>query len=204
MDLILQPIAPQCAVSGQPFADGERVVSVLGRNDAGEVLRLDVAAAREAEMTPLPFVLCRWIHPFKPREKQENPERNLKLGAEALFVTLCDPHAEPNPTNTPLIQFLALMLERKKVLRPKGLTADRARRVFEHVKSKQLYEVPAGELTAEFFVKVQEQLGVLVGEPKKKADPAVAGPVAAPGAPATPAPTATPAAEPAATPAASP
>lgn len=169
MDLILQPIASQCAVTGQPFQDGERVLSILGRNDAGEVVRADLLAANEPQFTPLPFVLCRWIHPFKPREKQENPERNLKLGAEALFTTLCDPNAEPNPTNTPLIQFLALMLERKKVLRPRGLTADRQRRIFEHAKSKQLYEVPAGELTAEFFVKVQEQLGVLVGEPKKKA-----------------------------------
>ena len=69
-------------------------------------------------------------------------------------------------------------------LRPRigGLTADRQRRIFEHAKSKQLYEVPAGELTAEFFVKVQEQLGVLVGEPKKKAPPA-APTEAAPAAP---------------------
>lgn len=194
MDLILQPIAPQCAVTGVPFQDGERVLSILGRNDAGEIVRADLLAANEPQFTPLPFVLCRWIHAFKPREKQENPERNLKLGAEALFTSLCDPNAESNPTNTPLIQFLALMLERKKVLRPRGLTADRKRRVFEHVKTKQLYEVPAGELTAEFFVKVQEQLGVLVGEPKKKATaPAAAAtpgdaPVAAT-APETPTPT---------------
>lgn len=178
MDLTLQPIASQCAVTGVAFAEGDRVVSLLGRNDAGEVIRADVLAVNEAQLTPLPFVFCRWVHPFKPREKQENAERSLKLGAESLFLSLADPAAEPNPTNTPLLQFLALMLERKKVLRPKGLTADRQRRIFEHAKTKQAYEIPAGELTAEFFVKVQEQLGVLVGEPKKKAVPAPA--VAAP------------------------
>lgn len=195
MDLILQPIASQCAVTGVPFQDGERVLSILGRNDAGEVVRADLLAANEPQLTPLPFVLCRWIHPFKPREKQENPERNLKLGADALFTTLCDPNAEPNPTNTPLIQFLALMLERKKVLRPRGVTADRLRRIFEHTKTKQIYEVPAGELTAEFFVKVQEQLGVLVGEPKKKAGApeAVPAPAASAGAAAEPAVPTTPA-----------
>jgi hypothetical protein len=85
--------------------------------------------------------------------------------------------------NTPLVQFLALMLERKKLLRPKGLTADRARRIYEHAKTRQLYEVPVGDLTPQFFVKVQQQLGVLVGEPKKKA--AVAPPSAA--SPAVPA-----------------
>jgi hypothetical protein len=44
--------------------------------------------------------------------------------------------------------------------------------------------VPAGELTAEFFVAVQEQLSVLVGVPKA---PAAAAP-STPDQPATPAP----------------
>ena len=67
------------------------------------------------------------------------------------------------------MQFLALMLERKKILRPRGRTADDARNRYEHAKSKAIFEVPAGELTPEFFVAVQEQLSVLVGVPKSAA-----------------------------------
>jgi len=66
------------------------------------------------------------------------------------------------------VQFLAFMLERKKVLRPKGRSADGEKNVYEHAKNKQLYQVPKGELTPEFFVQVQAQLSVLVGEPKPK------------------------------------
>jgi hypothetical protein len=40
---------------------------------------------------------------------------------------------------------------------------------YEHARSKAVFEVPAGELTAEFFVAVQEQLSVLVGAPKPPA-----------------------------------
>lgn len=176
MDLILQPSATQCAVTATPFQDGDRVVCFLGYGADGQVARWDLLASSEADFTLPDRTICRWVHVFKPRSKDDNPERTLKLGAETLFTTLCDPAAEVIEANTPLIQFLTLMLERKKLLRPKGLTADRARRIYEHTKTKQLYEVPVGELTPEFFMKVQEQLGVLVGEPKKKAE---VGPAAA-------------------------
>jgi hypothetical protein len=79
-----------------------------------------------------------------------------------------------NAENTRLVQFLAFMLERKKVLRPKGRSADGEKNVYEHAKTKQLYQVPKGELTPEFFVQVQAQLSVLVGEPKPRTTPAPA------------------------------
>ena len=167
MDLILQPSSTQCAATGAAFQEGDRVVSYLGHDAAGVVARWDLLATAEAQFAVPEHTICRWVHVFKPRAKEDNPERNLKLGAESLFTTLCDPAVELSEENTPLVQFLALMLERKKLLRPKGLTADRARRLYEHAKTKQLYEVPVGDLTPEFFVKVQQQLGVLVGEPKK-------------------------------------
>jgi len=64
------------------------------------------------------------------------------------------------------VLFLALMLERKRILRPRGRTADGLKNRYEHARTKQVYELPADELSPEFFVQVQEQLSVLVGEPK--------------------------------------
>ena len=124
------------------------------------------------------------MQPFRPRRAGENPDRALKLTAESLFVTLADPTTEPTPENTRLLQFLALMLERKKVLRPRGRSADGLRLRYEHARSKAVFEVPAGELTAEVFVAVQEQLSVLVGVPKA---PAAAAP-STPDQPGPPAP----------------
>jgi len=114
------------------------------------------------------FVFCRWVTVFKPRRNDENPERTLKLTAENLFLTLADPASERSETNTPLLQFLTLMLERKRLIKPRGRTADGERLLYEHMASHQLYEVPAGTLDDAFFVRIQEHLGVLVGEPKKK------------------------------------
>ncbi|MBI5768961.1 MAG: hypothetical protein HZA93_14290 [Verrucomicrobia bacterium] len=183
MDMHLQPLATNCFVSGQPFADGDRVASFLVRNASLEIVRYDVSEANVATFAPAGYVACRWVHRFKPRSHTDSDAaRALKLSAENLFLTLADPTNELNAESTRLVQFLALMLERKKVIRPRGLNADGSKQVFEHAKTKQVIEVPAGELTPEFFVAVQEQLSVLVGAPKPKA--------AAPAAP-EPAPAAT-------------
>jgi hypothetical protein len=182
MELNLQPLATTCFVSGKSFGEGDRVVSFLIRNESSdEVMRYDVLESERAGFAPSGVVACSWAHVFKPRKVNENPERELKLTAENLFVTLADPAVELAPENERLVQFLALMLERKKLLRPKGRAADGVRNLFEHAKTKLIYAVPAGELSPEFFIAIQEQLSVLVGGPKKAAGDA---PVdAAPAAP---------------------
>lgn len=175
MEMNLQPTASTCFVSGRPFAEGERVASYLVRGPGLEILRHDVGEAATGEFRPPGSVVCRWVHGFKPRTREENADRTMKLTAENLFLTLADPATEPTPETVRLVQFLALLLERKRVLRPKGLTTDGARRVYEHARSKERYEVPVGELDAAFFAAIQEQLGVLVGASREAPAPAAAG-----------------------------
>lgn len=186
MEMHLQPLATTCFVSGEPFVEGARVASYLVRVGAAlEIVRYDVLEANMTNFSPEGVVACKWVHAFKPRRAGENPDRALKLTAESLFTTLADPTTEPTPENTRLLQFLALMLERKKILRPRGRSADGQRNRYEHAKSKAIFEVPVGELTADFFVAVQEQLSVLVGVPKPKVEAPGAGADAAASAPAT-------------------
>jgi hypothetical protein len=181
MELNLQPLAHTCFVTGQPFAEGQRVASFLVRDPKSlEILRYDLLESAAGDFAPPSAVACRWVQAFKPRQAGENAERALKLTTENLFLTLADPSTEPTPENTRLLQFLALMLERKRLLRPRGRSADGTKNVFEHTRTKQLYELPADELTAEFFVQVQEQLSVLVGAPKPKAAATEPPPVAQP------------------------
>jgi hypothetical protein len=158
MELNLQPLAATSRVSSRPFTEGDRVVSYLVRSVINEIVRYDVLVDEDAGFRP---------ERFKPKNVEDNPERLLKLTAENLFLTLADPANEPIPGNTPLLQFLALMLERKRILRPRGRTADGERNLLEHLRTHQMYEIAAGDLTPEFFAKIQEQLGVLVGAPKR-------------------------------------
>jgi hypothetical protein len=166
MELNLQPRAPGCAVTGRPFEEGDRVASLLVRRESGEVVRYDALEASAGDLRPEGFVACRWVQVFKPLAKLENPERALKLTAETLFLTLADPSTAETPETARLVRFLALLLERKKVLRPRGRSPDGTRELYEHARSKQRHEVPAIDLGPEFFAAVREQLSVLVGEAK--------------------------------------
>ena len=142
------------------------------------------------ELVEKAFVYCRWVVDYKPRN-DDNSALHLKLTAENLFLTIAIPagsltseEAAANlrsAVNTPLLQFLALMMERKKQIKLRGYTEDGQRQIYEHMASHQMYEVPIGDLNVEFFQKIQEHLGVLVGTPKPKAAPvaAPAEPVAA-------------------------
>jgi len=177
MELTLHPIATKCFVSGRDFAENDRVASYLVREATGEVARRDLLESEDGRFMPPAFVYCRWVVGFKQRKAEEDPARTLKLTAENLFLTLAAPEAEPSATNTPLLQFLALMLERKKLIKLRGYTEDGQRQIYEHMPTHQLYEVPVGDLNVEFFQKIQEHLGVLVGTPKARVDPA---PVVAP------------------------
>jgi hypothetical protein len=179
MELTLHPIATKCFVSGRDFAENERVVSYLVREATGEVARRDLLESADGSFMPPAFVYCRWVVAYKHRKAEEDTARMLKLTAENLFITLAAPEAEPSPTNTPLLQFLALMLERKKLIKLRGYTEDGQRQIYEHRATHQLYEVPVGDLNVEFFQKIQEHLGVLVGNPKPKPE-APAAPVPAP------------------------
>lgn len=172
MELNLHPIATKCCVSGREFAEGDRVVCYLVREADGLTGRRDLLESEDANLPAPAEIYCRWVLGYKPRRGEENADRALKMTAENLFLALADPTNPPNDANTPLLQFLALMLERKKILKPRGVSADGTKNVYEHMRLHQMYEIPVGDLNAEFFIKIQGQLDVLVGSPKKKAEDA--------------------------------
>lgn len=174
MELNLQPRALACFVSGEPFREGDRVASVLARMDGGAVVRYDALESNAGSLVPEGFVACRWVQVYKLQPKEENADRALKLSADTLFQALADPSTERSPETDRLVRFLALLLERKRLLRPRGKSPDGARDVFEHARTKQLYEVPALDLSPQFFIEVREQLSVLVGEPAQAASAALA------------------------------
>jgi hypothetical protein len=174
MELNLQPRASSCFVCGRPFSEGDRVASILARTDSGAVVRYDALESNSAELSPEGFVACRWVQVFKPQAKDANAERALKLTAESLFLTLADPSTEATPETERLVRFLALLLERKRLLKPRGRAPDGIRDLYEHARTKQLFAVPSIELGPEFFLAVREQLSVLVGEPRQPAAPAPA------------------------------
>ena len=164
MDLQLKPQADACCVTGTVFQTGDRIVSFLVRADAtGEFVRYDCLAPQEAAAKFAGEVLCHWTRTYKPLPVGVNLDRALKLTADALLLSLTeDPGAAPEE-NGPLKQFLALMLERKRLIRARGRSSDGNRLLYEHGRTKRMIEVPAGEMDDAFFMQMRDKLGLLLG-----------------------------------------
>ena len=163
MDIVLKSPTSQCAVTGRPFEAGDRVVSVLVRQPDGQFGRLD-ALASEAGALPAPEgeVLCRWARVFQPKAQDaQAAAREMRLSMESLFLSLMEeePLAEENED---LVRFLALFLERKRILRPGRVPSREGCVAYEHAREKRVFQVPAGELDAAFFMRMQDKLGFLV------------------------------------------
>jgi hypothetical protein len=153
-------------VSGQPFREGDRVASLLVPPDSGEVVRLRRPRGEAASLSPERIRRLPLGPGLQAAAEAGEPGQGPQADGGDLFLTLADPSTEPTPETDRLVRFLALLLERKRILRPKGRNADGSKDLFEHARTKQLHEVPAIELTPEFFVAVREQLSVLVGVPR--------------------------------------
>ena len=156
----IQSRALQCAVTGQPFEKGQRIFSALYWRE-GQYQRVDLCAdawkARNDNIEPV----SAWQTEFVPPPPPE-PEALRKDDAESLLRRLITENA-PNTRNARYI--LALMLERKKVVRQLERKREEggSTLVYEHIPSGEVWliEDPGlklGELSA-----VQEEVAHLLG-----------------------------------------
>jgi hypothetical protein len=156
----IQARALQCAVTGRPFEKGETVFSALYWRE-GQYQRIDLCEEAWKERNENIEPLSAWQTEFVPPPPPE-PEALHKDDAESLLRRLV---AENVSTTKNARYILALMLERKKVVRQlerqkqEGVTT----LVYEHLPSGEVWliEDPGlklGELSA-----VQDEVAKLLG-----------------------------------------
>jgi len=141
------------------------------RDAGGEYRRYDCLAEAEAENSPPGEVLCRWTRVFKPKVATGNADQELRLTAESLFLSLTEDGGAQVGENAQLKQFLALMLERKRVLKNRGRSIG-GHQVYEHMRSRRMIEVAAVEMDTAFFLSVREKLGLLIKDTPEAVAPA--------------------------------
>lgn len=168
----IKPFSHRCVVTANPFQVGEAYVSYLVIDANNELQRFDVSADHDEEFQPEGELLCRWRQIYKKEPEKDESARRQRETAEGLFLSLYeDPEedasgadeAAPDEEREILKKFLSLLLERKKVLRPRGDSPDGRFRLFEHARSKAIYPVPAGELAPDEFMRISGRLSELVG-----------------------------------------
>lgn len=163
MDWQIKPLARECAVSGEVFNIGDDVVCFLYRDEEGQLQRADVAAAQVDNFPRPEAVLGRWGREVKPRGEEEREARAQALATtEDLFLSLFELDGEEAAEDRELFkQVLALMLERKRILRAQGRPRN-GQQSYLHVSSKQTYAVSAADPDPAALLRIEEQLHLLV------------------------------------------
>jgi len=165
----IQGRALQCAVSGRPFEKGERIYSALYWRE-GQYVRVDLGAeswnARNDNIEPLSAWQADFVPPAPPP-----PETLKKDDAESLLRRLMS----ANTFDTRNARYiLALMLERKKVLRQveRQRQLDHSVLVYEHIPTGEVWLIEDPGLKLGELRMIQDEVAHLLAHAEASA-PAV-------------------------------
>ena len=167
-DWTIQARADRCDVTGRPFTEGETFYTLLYRDRHSDTFsRRDVSVEgwktiRADKGTPPPF--CFWRAKFIPPPPPA-PEALDRADAETLLRRFL---SENQPGQARASYILALMLERKRLLRPTDARADATtgRRLlfYEHAKTGETFVVVDPGLRLDQIEEVQREVaGLLQG-----------------------------------------
>jgi hypothetical protein len=159
----IQGRGERCAVTGEPFQDGEHFYTLLFEDGEGfrrEDLSEASFQARAAE-APRPFSF--WRSKFEPPPPPA-PEPLGKQTAEDLLRRYM---AEGTAEHANTRYILALMLERKRLLKEVETRAsdDGAQliRIYEHAKTGEVFVVPDPGLRLDQLAQVQTEVAAQLG-----------------------------------------
>lgn len=155
MDWVIKSLARTSFISGKTFVPGEKVTSVIFRSPEG-LQRADLSEADAGTWQPPGEVLGRWTR--KAEDESDAARRKQALAsAEEVFLALIQEPGGAGEDKNLLLQLLALLLERKRILRPQGRPVD-GRQRYLHSRLQQEFAVPYQELIPERLPALREQL----------------------------------------------
>ena len=164
MEWHFKSIARKSSLSETPFVPGDRVVRLIFKNvEAGEMGRADVLPD-EVDTYELPGeILGRWMRVVKDPDDDSSNVRETVASAEDFFLSLYEnDQADAQEETDALKHLLALMLERKRVVRALGKRQTEGAQLYRHVKTKQEIEVPIVEISTNLMLKIQDTLGDII------------------------------------------
>ena len=176
----IRPCARACLRCGAAFPDQTPLPSRLLLAPAEGYLRQDFCpdcwANRDAPLpdSPYPVPAASPVSDWTSTYRAPDPKTPPPL-PHATAETLLRQYMETDdPANAPLLYLLAVMLERKRVLVEKTVTAlpdGTHARLYEHKKTGESFLIPDPDLKLTELAPLQDRLASLLGLPPKKSPP---------------------------------
>lgn len=155
-------IARTSTLSNRNFSEGDQVVCLVYKDaEKGEISRADIRLDEEAQFELAGELLGRWLRVIKGPEDKQAAARERVASAEDFFLSL---YESPNDSDSSeetdaLKSLLALVLERKRMVRAQGKRQSRGVQPYLHVKTKQVLDVPMVDISASLMTRIQETIG---------------------------------------------
>jgi hypothetical protein len=163
MEWQVKSLSHTCASSGKELHVGDSVVCIVFKPLGGAIERRDVLKEYATEFKPDGLLLGRWSRQVKERGEEEQALRaQLLASREEFFLSLFDDPADPSGDKGVLKHILALLLERKRIIKATG-PAEQGLIPYQHQSTKQILMVPALDLQPEHLLQVSGSLELLVG-----------------------------------------
>ena len=166
MEWQIRTIARKSALTEEPFAPGDRVVSFVYKEAAsGELGRSDFLEPEAAGFEVPGQLLGRWARVVKDPDGEDAAEKRVDIqSSEDFFFSLFEQEAdEATRQETDVLKhLLALMLERKRILKQVGGRAAQGVQRYRHVKRNEEMDVPVVDIAPEMMVKIQDTLGDII------------------------------------------
>ena len=164
MEWQIKTIARNSTLSGEAFRPGDQVVCIIFKGkEAGEIGRADLRPD-EVEVFGRPDeVLGRWVRVVKDTSDEITAVNEKMASAEDCFFSLFENESPDNKEESDMLKhLLSLMLERKRVLRSIGNRQSSGEQSYQHVKTKQLIQVPIVDISTELMLRIEDTIGDII------------------------------------------
>lgn len=164
MDWQIKTLSKKSTLSGERFQPGDRAVSLVYVDEgAGELGRADLHEQELADLELPGSVLGRWTWVMKDPAEGGPSAGETVASAEDFFFSLFENESNEERERTDALKhLLALMLERKRILRAVGPRQSSGMQTYRHTKTKQELNVPITEISRELMFKIEDTLGDII------------------------------------------
>jgi hypothetical protein len=164
MDWQIKTMSGKSSSSQTVFQPGDVIVCLIYKDPEVEGLsRADVLLAEEDSLELPAKVLGRWQRVINDGADAEADSRQAATAAEDFFCSLFEnddsENKEDDEERIALKHLLALLLERKRILRPQGPRATSGMQCYLHLKMEREFDVPVVVVDAELVRTITETMG---------------------------------------------
>lgn len=164
LDWQIKPLSKKSSVSGRDINAGDTVVCVVFVDSLGNLDRIDCHLDEFDSEKIDGKIIGRWerVVSANPEEDERNARRMALSSSEDFFVSLFDEDSTVETEEADVVkQILALLLERKRILRPRGRAIKGVQKYVQSSTGRE-FSVPQKDLDESLVVKIQSQLGSII------------------------------------------